>query len=432
MKKSLFTLLFFYSITSQAQSLDLVTCLQMADTANATLRNARLDVEINEKQRDAYVTAKLPKVSFTGDYKYNALIPGQVVPAALFGGPPGQYATLKFGVPYNFNNSFQVSQVLYNPQVNYGLRALAINQQVVEIQSNITELEIKNQVATTFYNLQAITKQLSFIEGNIVSMDKIIANLNALYSNGLILETEVDKMKLNRLNLESTKASISVTKIQLESLLKILIGKKESESIQLVSDEAVEKSILQEGNTTISHPELSLLQAQKAFNIEERKGTNMAYLPSLAAYAAYQYNYNVNPKDDFRTGIPAAVIGLQLNWTLFDGLEKYKKQKVNALNLEKIETQTLEVTQQLDMQVKNAQLQIVAQSNALEYAKEKLSLSEKIVKQSEIQFSNGTINSTDLISVENSLQEAQTALIAAYVNLRQAEISFLKLTGNLK
>ena len=98
----------------KAQKLDLNACLQMADTANITLRNAQLDIEINGKNRSAYLSARLPQLTFSGDYKYNAIIPGQVVPAAFFGGPPGTFSTVQFGVPYNLSSTVQLTQILFN------------------------------------------------------------------------------------------------------------------------------------------------------------------------------------------------------------------------------------------------------------------------------------------------------------------------------
>ena len=87
-------------LSAQAQTLDLATCLRMADSANAQIRSAKLDVAINESQRAAYLSSRLPTLNFVADYKYNAVIPGQVVPAQFFGGPAGTFAEVKFGVPW--------------------------------------------------------------------------------------------------------------------------------------------------------------------------------------------------------------------------------------------------------------------------------------------------------------------------------------------
>lgn len=414
-----------------AQQLDLETCLRMADTANLTIRNARLDVAANEKQIDAYMSARLPKLTFAADYKYNAVIPGQVVPAAFFGGAPGTYATVQFGVPFNLSNTLQLNQVLYNPQVNYGLRALELNSKVVETQEVIAVQEVRQQVASTYFNLQAIQKQLDFIAGNIMSMDKLILNMEAMVKQELIVSTEADKLKINRLSLVNSQQTLQATKAQLETLLKILLGMEDKATVSLAPDTLVEKSILVDQSTVV-YPELDLLSAQKELNVEERKGTKMAYLPTLAAYAAYNYTYNIKPEDDFRKGINAAFIGLKLDWTLFDGLEKYNKLKVNAINAEKISNQEELLNNQLKMVSENAKRQIEIQVNSLAISKEQLMLAERVYKQTEAMFQQGTISSNDLIKADNDLQQAQTNVVAAYVKLRQAELDYLKSIGNIK
>jgi outer membrane protein len=431
MKKQLLGVVVFLSgFYSAAQELDLETCLRMADTANLTIRNARLDVAANDKQIDAYLSARLPKLTFTGDYKYNAIIPGQVVPAQFFGGAPGTYATVQFGVPYNLSNTVQLTQVLYNPQVNYGINALKINASIVETQERLTVQQVRQQVAATYFNLQAISKQHDFVVGNIMSMDKLILNMEATVKEGLVVSTEADKLKINRLSLVNTREMLQAQKEQLETLLKILIGLDPAQPVQLASDALIEKTILVD-ETTISHPELDLLEAQKQLNTEERKGTGMAYLPSLSFYAAYNYTYNMKPEDDFRTGIESAFLGLRLDWTLFDGLEKYNKQKVNKINSEKIANQQELMAEQLDLATSNAKKQIEIQKSSLAISQEQLALAQRVYKQTEAMFQQGTVSSNDLIKADNDLQQAQTNVVTAYVQLRHAELDYLKSIGNI-
>ena len=432
MKLKLIAILVFAgSLSSKAQNLDLETCLKMADTANLSIRNSRLDIAINNRERKAYESARLPKIAISGDYKYNAIIPGQVVPGQFFGGPAGTFSTVQFGVPFNLSTTAQLTQILYNPQVNYGLAALKINGELTKIQQQIVEQNIKHQVAETFFNLQAITKQLSFVTANIANMDKLIKNMQLMVDQELVIQTEADKLQINRLSLLNSRQSLQATQEQLETLLKILVGMDSEEKIRLESDDLVEKSILVD-KQTIVYQELELLGAQKKMNQEERKGTNMAYLPSLAFYAAYNYNYNMKPADDYRVGIEGAFIGLKLDWTLFDGMEKFHKQKVNALEAEKIDNQQTTVAQQLEMQTNNAKKQIEVSSGALAISQEQLRLSDRVYKQTQLKFEQGTISSNDLILADNNLQQSQTNVVAAYIQLRQAELTYLRSIGNIK
>ena len=427
----LITAVFLSSFSFFSQVLDLATCLKMADTANTNIRNARLDIDINAIQKKVYLASRLPKVTATGDYRYNAIIAGQVVPGEFFGGPPGTYSTVQFGVPFNLSNSIQLTQILYNPQLNYGFAALDINQKIVAAQERLMQQDIKQQVSSTYFNLQAIVKQLEFVESNIANLTKLIANLQKSYELGLVIETEVDKLKISRLTLLNTKLSTEATRTQLSSLLKILIGINSDGALSLVSDEMMENTILVDQNN-INHPELELMAAQKEMNAEERKGTKMAYLPSVSFYASYNYAYNIKPKDDFRTGINSAFLGLHLDWTLFDGFEKYNKQKMNALNKDKLENQEALLTKQLALLSETAKNQIDVQASSLETAKEQLGLANKVYVQTQAQFTAGTISSNELIQADNGLQQAQTNVVAAYIQLRQAELAYLRSIGSIK
>lgn len=432
MKSSIIiSFLILLSFSVEAQTLDLESCLKMADTANLTIVNARLDVEINKKQIKSYEAAKLPKVVYAGDYKYNAVIPGQLLPAAIVGGTPGTFAVVQFGVPYVLSNTVQLNQVVYNPQVNYGVTALKINQEVIELQANLTAQNVKYQVMQTFFNLQATKKQLDFIKENIINLDKLIKNMQALVDQKMVIPTEVDKLNITRLNLVNQQQTLIANQDKIENFLKILIGKDITEKIDVKVDSSVEKSIItdmKEKNLI----ELQLIEAQKRLNIAEKSGIYMAYLPSLAFYAAYNYSYNMRPETDFGKGINGAFLGLKLDWTLFDGFEKYYKSKVNKITADKLNNQMESTRLQLEMNIENAKKQVEIQKTSLSISQEQLKLAQTINNQIKASFELGVVSSNDLVKNETDLYQAQTNIVVAYLQLRQAELDLLKATGNIK
>ncbi|MFN5634577.1 MAG: TolC family protein [Flavobacteriia bacterium] len=431
MKRLIAGFILISALPVHAQQLDLETCLRMADTANLTLRNARLDIAITEKNRDAYLSARLPQISFTGDYKYNAIIPGQVVPAAFFGGPPGTFSTVQFGVPFVLSNNVQLTQILFNTQLNYGLAALRVNNQIVDIQMRMTEQEVRHQIASTYFNLQAVNRQLTFVRGNLANMEKLIRNMEAMVAQQMMLQTDVDKLTINQLSLQNTDQTLRATKFQLEGLLRILIGMNADAPLSLAPDAMVEKSILVELGET-SYPELELIKTQMMMNKEERKGNNMAYLPNLSFYGTYNYSVNMKPEDSYRVGIEGAFLGLRLDWTLFDGLEKVHKQAANKFNAEKLNNQLEQTQQQLELRRSNALNQIGIQTTSLKIAQEQLKLADNIYNQTATKFEQGVASSNDLIMADNALQQAQTTVVASYIQLRQAELDYLKSIGSIK
>jgi outer membrane protein TolC len=255
--------------------------------------------------------------------------------------------------------------------------------------------------------------------------------MELLYQQGLVIPTETDKLRINKISLENAILKLENTKLQLQSLLKILVGMDDKSPMNLEDDQVIQQSLLVD-KTTINRPELALINAQKQMNDEETKGNKMAYLPSLNFYASYNYNYNMKPADDIRIGISSAFLGLRLDWTLFDGFEKHNKIKINAMNKEKLETQEQLVTNQMNLATQNAEREITLQTSNLSLSQEQLRLSQKVFETSEAQFKAGTIGTNELLQSENALEQAQSNVVSAYLQLRQAELSFLKSISSIK
>lgn len=417
--------------TLWGQQLDLSTCLRMAETANVQIRSAQLDVAINESQRAAYLSSRMPTLNFSADYRYNAVIPGQVVPAQFFGGAPGTFAEVQFGVPFVLSNTVQLNQILFNSQLNYGLAALQINSEIVKIKKDMTIQEVKYQVANTYFILQGMYEQLKFVQSNISYTNQILKNMDLMVAQGLLVQTEADKMRINRLNLENTQANLSATKSQLEEILKILIGADPKANLVLENDQMVQQSLLVD-KSAANLFQIQLLEQQKRMTEEEAKGIKMGYLPNVNLYGIYQYNYNMNPETDFRIGIDGAFIGLRIDWNLFDGLDKHHKAAVNALKQEQIASQTALVQQQLQQQIEQNKRMVEVIAGALELAKEQLKLAEAVHQNANLKFTEGLIGTNDLLQAQSGLEQAQTGVVAAYVALRQAELDYLKSNGNIK
>ncbi len=429
--KLLFIAILLLSVSIKAQTLNLEQCLKMADTANVIIRNARVDVAMSASQIDAYQSALLPKLIYAGDYRYNAVIPGQLIPGQIAGGAPGTYVAVQFGVPVNISNTIQLNQVLYNPQLNAAIKTLKINQEVAEIQAGLTEQNVKYQLIQTYYNLQAVHKQLSFVQENIVNMDKMIANMKVMYEQKMVIATELDKLNITRLTLKNQEQTLISTKEKTENYLKLMIGKTINDKVEFQQEGAVQRSLLQD-QKGVKALDIQLLQAQQRLNFVERKGIRMAYLPVLSMYGTYLYSYNYRPENKFGKGIDGAFVGLKLDWTLFDGFEKHHKSKVNLLQRGKIADQIDYSKKQLDVNIINAQKQVEIQTQSLQISQEQLILSEKVQKQAKFSFEQGVIGSNDLLKSENDLYQAQTNVVVAFVQLRQAELELLKLTGNIK
>ena len=69
------------------------------------VRNALLDLQIQQQTNRQITSAALPKLSASGNYTNYLVIPTTLLPAEIAGGTPGTFLPVPFGVPHNVTGS---------------------------------------------------------------------------------------------------------------------------------------------------------------------------------------------------------------------------------------------------------------------------------------------------------------------------------------
>lgn len=119
-----------------------------------------------------------------------------MIDASAFGGPEGTYQVLAFGLPYNLSTTLQVTQAVYNPALNIGLKMAKISQEISQIQTVKSKEDVAYNVTVAYYNLQTISQQASFLKSNIASLDKMINITDLLYKSQLGQAIDSDRLKI--------------------------------------------------------------------------------------------------------------------------------------------------------------------------------------------------------------------------------------------
>src|SRR5204863_2135597 len=88
---------------------------------NVEAKNALLNVRIQEQTNRELTSAALPQISGSGTFVYNMKLPVSLVPAEFFGGQPGEFQKIAFGLKYNATAGVQLNQLLFDGQVFVGL-----------------------------------------------------------------------------------------------------------------------------------------------------------------------------------------------------------------------------------------------------------------------------------------------------------------------
>lgn len=195
----------------------------------------------------------------------------------------------------------------------------------------------------------------------------------------------------------------------------------------------VNEDITYSYDSRIEYKMLATQQQLLNLNIRRNKA---GYLPTLAGFATLntQSFGSGNKFDNFdfnKQWYPNGVLGLQLNWNVFDGFQrKYRIQQADiALKKSKVDQKNLENA--IDMQVNNSNLVYENALITLESQKENVQLAEQVVKTAEIKYNEGVGSSLEISDANTSLIESQINLLEAMYNMIIARIELQKATGKL-
>ena len=119
------TFLFFFFIknVSAQTPLDLKTALQYTLDHHTKVQQAQIDVQLGKQTLRESISTGLPQISAEATILNNLALRTSLVPAEFFGGPPGEFAQLKFGTNWNANAGIQLNQMVFNKQWLLALEA---------------------------------------------------------------------------------------------------------------------------------------------------------------------------------------------------------------------------------------------------------------------------------------------------------------------
>lgn len=415
-----------------AQEYSLPQLLELAMKNDFSIQAAKLDEKKTGAQIDEVKSALLPSVNVSGDYRYYFKIPGQVVPASAFGGPEGQYSTFAFGLPYNLSTTAQVTQNLYNPSVRYALKAANLSRELSSLSTVKTKEDVAYNVTDAYYNLVTVVQQMAFLDSNLISLDRMYKVSDLLYQNKLGQRVDVDRILINKTTTETQLATLKDNYSQLVNLLKYYIGTPQSESIRIAVDVRDVSLPIQSSDSETKRTDVALLQKQRDLNELQDKNIKSGFIPTVSAYGvANMAFYAKSGENSTFQDVPGYWAGLQLNWSVFDGLARRAKRSQNSIDNEKLNVQLKQVRESIAMEEANARNKFAVEQGNINAKKDQVALASKVYKQIQLQFKEGTVSLTDVIQAENSNLDAQSNYLTSLVQLLKAELEWKKATGSL-
>ena len=423
--------LFLFSTEIKAQVWSLEKCLSTAESNNKTLQINKNQIEISNSKNAEVKGSLLPKINLVIDYKYFMDLPYQLLPAAVFGGQPGQFKEAQFGVPHNISAQLQFAMPIYQPQIIGGIKATAIAKEMAQLQYQKSTEQVYFEVTSLFYTIQLLSQQEELMNSNLKNTDKLVKNVQLLQAQQMLKSSDVDKIVLQKNQIETQAELLQNKKNQLINTLKMLMGLAQNETLALPLD-----IFLNENAETFENKNIDskIVGVQSKLLRRELLTTKTLAFPSLMAVGTYGttgFGYNTQP-NEFLKFFPISFVGLQLNLPIFNGASNFQKIKQKKLEIRNNELQSQLIADQTEIQIINLNSQLITSQKQLTLTKNQQILGQKIYDQTVLQQSEGMATLTDVLMADNALKEAQQSYFSASIDYLKAKAELKKVTGNFK
>lgn len=442
MKKLLFSVFCLLSGCLWAQNMrpvSLSESLQMALENSTQLRKSKIDREALEVKIRESRSAMYPQISAVLGMDYFGELPKQIFPGQPFGLADGTFIALETGRPWQMSGVITMQQPILNESLRRKIPAMNTTRALADLLAQKSEEEVVFQTASVFYQTLQTEQLLRSINANLGKLEALERIAQLQLANGYAIPTDVKRIKVARTNLETQRQNLYTGISALRQTLQFLCGVPFEEPFEPVeemsnptADSLLWQNLLLEPETTVEH---RLLLRNVELQRIQRRSLAAENLPSLNAYAtASTQTFRSNPLfvDPDSRWYGVAAIGLRLQVPVFDGFRLQRKSALLKLEGLKLEEDRRQLTQAKTLEFRLAREQANNAFHALRTQNDNVALAREISDKFLLQYKEGVVSLTDLLTAQTALSEAETNYWQQVFTYKLAVLKVLKAAGRLQ
>jgi outer membrane protein TolC len=431
----LFSLVSF-SFVGTAQPKDglhitLVEAIHYAVANNPQLKSTQLNEEINQFKIKEVRSSALPQISGSGTATDNFLRATQLLPGEIMG-QPGKVLPVQMGNRFVYGGSIQLSQKLFDPSMNIGLKAAKESQGLYELQTFASKEELIFNIIDAYMQLSVIEKQQALVEGNIDRMKQLINITNIQYKEGIIKKVDVDQLNVDFINLRTQLSNTENTIEQLLNTLKILMNVDVDQPIKITEVGAQALSITAQLQLS-ANTELGILEKQIQLQQLDIENIKAGYMPSLSLGANFGRQWQTSQlfHGPSTSGFSAGSYSLNLSIPIFDGNAKKNQIAQSNIALKQLHLNKEHLTKSIKNQFRTAQNTLTQNQRVLQAQIQNIRVAEELYGVAKLSYTEGITPLTELINAETSLREAQSQYLTALLQTNISELNMMRISGQL-
>ena len=436
MKKTLFT---FASILLAAQAmaqetLSLAQCLQMGIERNLNLKTYEGNVLKGKHNISENRSRLLPQINIGAALNDNFTPPVSVTDGRAYGKPYNVTKTLQ----YSSSASLQLQMPLYSQTA---LTALEMSKTLDLLNSLSYEKAREDlivQISKMYYLAQNTEEQIGIIKDNIKRLEELRDITQAFHDNDMALSVDVKRVNVNLENLSVQYDNAKAMLTQQYNMMKYVIDYPAEKDITVEKGDIEEVNLAALSGLNENLYELQLLRTQQTLAEQQKKLAKSGYLPTLALTGNWTYMaYTDKFKNWFHSGesnhwYKSNGIGLSLRIPIFDGLEKRSKIRKAQVDIDNAKLSYENALKGMQTQYANAVNDLANNQRNFSKQRDNYLLAEDIYKVTSDRYREGIASMTEVLQDEMSMSDAQNNYLTAHFNYQVANLTLLKLTGQLE
>lgn len=425
-------ILFASDAFSQTTAMSLSDCISYAQSNHPDIKVAQLQMTDAEWQIKESVATGLPQLSGSLAYQYFIQRPG-IPQSALF--PGGTDEKVFFNANHSLTPSISLNQLFFSNSYRIAVKAAEYYRDYVQVQMSVAKQKVQNQVIDAYLPALLLTENLGILDKNIGNIEKLLNETKAIFKAGFAEQLDVDRLDLSLSTLQSERLNLVRQQEIVVNALKLAMGKPVAEPLTPTDElrkllgEYAEADMAAELDY-MNHPEYVQLIKGRELNTLQIDLYRKPWMPTVSGFVQYQPGWQGGFGDDTKWFfIPAAIAGLSVNVSIWDGGVTKAKRERAIVAVQTIDAQKQLLENAIAFEVENARKQYLNAQERMMNQIKNLDLAQRIYDTTQTKYKAGVGSSFEITQAEQALYTAQQSLIQAQYDLLAAKTAVKKALG---
>lgn len=398
-------------------SISLVTCHTQALDNFPLIKQREILDKITAEKINGLKTGYLPQLNLNGQASYQSDVTELPIKVP--------FVTIPGVDKDNYKIYVDVNQVIWDGGMISRQKALESIGLKADQQNLEAELyKLKDRVNQLYFSILSIQKNKKILESVLDDLAQRQARLESGVRNGIILESQLDVLKAEKLKVEQQMAELDVNKQAGLEMLGEFTNKQYPVNVGLTIP--VIGEITFTGENKRLEPFVMDLQMQR-LDVSKQLAVSR-YKPKIFGFAQAGYGKpGLNMlKSEFDT---YWMVGAKFSWNIWNWQQLRKDKNVLDLQKDIIVTQQQTFNKNLALSLENQAAQVRKYQVLLDKDNEIIELRNKVTRSASSQLENGVITSSDYITELNNETQARLNRENHLIQLLKAKADYLTLKG---